>query len=126
MRAFFTAICIGLEGCDRMTPNTGLDNFERKTKLGVQTQREFRIEGVVMDTVVESKATLKTPAYAAKSAKSPLAPFTIERRTPRPHDVLIDILYCGVCHSDIHQARDEMGWIDLSHGPGPRDHRQGR
>ena len=60
-----------------------------------------------MDTVVESKATLKTPAYAAKSAKSPLAPFTIERRTPRPHDVLIDILYCGVCHSDIHQARDE-------------------
>ena len=58
-----------------------------------------------MDTVVESKATLKTPAYAAKSAKSPPAPFTIERRTPRPHDVLIDILYCGVCHSDIHQPR---------------------
>ena len=109
MRAFFTAICIGLEGCDRMTPNTGLDNFERKTKLGVHTQSEFRIEGVVMDTVVESKATLKTPAYAAKSAKSPLAPFTIERRTPHPHDVLIDTLYCGVCHSDIHQARDEWG-----------------
>jgi alcohol dehydrogenase (NADP+) len=62
-----------------------------------------------MDTVVESKANLKTPAYAAKSAKSPLAPFSIERRTPRPHDVLIDILYCGVCHSDIHQARDEWG-----------------
>jgi len=68
MRAFFTAICIGLEGCDRMTPNTGLGNFERKTKLGVHTQSEFRIEGVVMDTVVESKATLKTPAYAAKLA----------------------------------------------------------
>jgi uncharacterized zinc-type alcohol dehydrogenase-like protein len=33
----------------------------------------------------------------------------LERRTPRPHDVLIDILYCGVCHSDIHQARDEWG-----------------
>jgi alcohol dehydrogenase (NADP+) len=62
-----------------------------------------------MDTIVESKTILKTAAYAAQSAKSPLAPFTIERRSPRPHDVLIDILYCGVCHSDIHQARDEWG-----------------
>ncbi len=52
-----------------------------------------------MDAIVESKVILKTAAYAAQSAKSPLAPFTIERRTPRPHDVLIDILYCGVCHS---------------------------
>jgi uncharacterized zinc-type alcohol dehydrogenase-like protein len=50
---------------------------------------------------------LKTPAYAAKSATSPVAPFSIERREPGPHDVLIDILYCGVCHSDIHQARNE-------------------
>src|ERR1700736_2711957 len=40
---------------------------------------------------------------------SPLAPFSIERRTPRPHDVLLEILFCGVCHSDIHQARDEWG-----------------
>ncbi|MGD1156518.1 MAG: NAD(P)-dependent alcohol dehydrogenase [Terriglobia bacterium] len=52
---------------------------------------------------------LKTPAYAAASAKAPLAPFSIERREPGPHDVLIDILYCGVCHSDIHQARGEWG-----------------
>jgi alcohol dehydrogenase (NADP+) len=62
-----------------------------------------------MDTAVESKATLKTPAYAAQSAKSPLAPYTIARRKPRRHEVLIDILYCGVCHSDIHQARDDWG-----------------
>jgi len=62
-----------------------------------------------MDTLVESKAVVKTPAYAAQSAKSPLAPWSIERRKPRAHDVLIDILYCGVCHSDIHQARDEWG-----------------
>lgn len=55
----------------------------------------------------EKKKTLKTPAYAAQSATSPVAPFTIERREPGPHDVLIDILYCGVCHSDIHQARNE-------------------
>jgi uncharacterized zinc-type alcohol dehydrogenase-like protein len=58
---------------------------------------------------VESEATLKTPAYAAQSAKSPLAPFTIERRKPRSHEVLIEILYCGICHSDIHQARDDWG-----------------
>ena len=50
-----------------------------------------------------------TPAYAAQTAKAPLAPFTIERRAPRADDVVIDILYCGVCHSDIHQARDEWG-----------------
>jgi uncharacterized zinc-type alcohol dehydrogenase-like protein len=52
---------------------------------------------------------LKTPAYAALSAASALAPLAIERREPGPHDVLIDILYCGVCHSDVHQARDEWG-----------------
>lgn len=46
-------------------------------------------------------------AYAAPSATSPLAPVEIERREPGPHDVEIDILYCGVCHSDLHQARDE-------------------
>ena len=62
-----------------------------------------------MDTLVESKAVVKTPAYAAQSAKSPLASWSIERRKPRAHEVLIDILYCGVCHSDIHQARDEWG-----------------
>ncbi|GFE62653.1 NAD(P)-dependent alcohol dehydrogenase [Geobacter sp. AOG2] len=52
---------------------------------------------------------LKTPAYAAASPTTPLAPFAVERREPGPHDVLIDILYCGVCHSDIHQVRDEWG-----------------
>lgn len=48
-------------------------------------------------------------SYAAATAKSPLAPFNFDRREVGPHDVLIDILYCGVCHSDIHQARDEWG-----------------
>ena len=52
---------------------------------------------------------LKTPAYAAADPKAALAPLTIDRREPGPRDVLIDILYCGVCHSDIHQARDEWG-----------------
>ena len=50
---------------------------------------------------------IKTPAYAAVVARAPLAPSFIERREPGPHDVLIEILYCGVCHSDIHQVRDE-------------------
>jgi uncharacterized zinc-type alcohol dehydrogenase-like protein len=63
----------------------------------------------VMDTPVQSSATLKTPAYAAQSATAALAPWSINRREPGPHDVLIDILYCGVCHSDLHQARDEWG-----------------
>ncbi|BBP75655.1 NAD(P)-dependent alcohol dehydrogenase [Pseudomonas gingeri NCPPB 3146 = LMG 5327] len=47
--------------------------------------------------------------YAAQSATTPLAPMTFQRRAPRPDDVAIEILYCGVCHSDIHQARNEWG-----------------
>lgn len=46
-------------------------------------------------------------AYAAQSATTPLAAFPIERRSLRPQDVSIDILFCGVCHSDLHQARNE-------------------
>ncbi|MEN9846072.1 MAG: hypothetical protein RIS36_1219 [Pseudomonadota bacterium] len=52
---------------------------------------------------------LPTKAYAALAATSPLAPFDFNRRNPGQHDVLIQILYCGVCHSDIHQARGEWG-----------------
>jgi alcohol dehydrogenase (NADP+) len=48
-----------------------------------------------------------TKAYAAQSAATPLKPFAIRRRDPRPTDVQIDILFCGVCHSDLHQARNE-------------------
>lgn len=47
--------------------------------------------------------------YAAQTPTAPLAPMTFNRRAPRPDDVVIDILYCGVCHSDIHQARNEWG-----------------
>jgi uncharacterized zinc-type alcohol dehydrogenase-like protein len=48
-------------------------------------------------------------AYAAQSPTTPLAPFDFDRRDVGPHDVQVEILYCGVCHSDIHQARDEWG-----------------
>jgi len=52
---------------------------------------------------------IKTAAYAAQNATSAIAPFSIERREPLENDVLIDILYCGICHSDIHQVRNEWG-----------------
>lgn len=48
-------------------------------------------------------------AYAAQTKTSPLTPFNFERRDVGAHDVQIEILYCGVCHSDIHQVRDEWG-----------------
>jgi len=51
----------------------------------------------------------KTLAYAAQSAKSPLGQSNIERREVGPRDVAIDIMYCGVCHSDLHIARNEWG-----------------
>ncbi|MNR89821.1 NADP-dependent alcohol dehydrogenase C 2 [compost metagenome] len=61
---------------------------------------------------------IPTPAYAAPEAKAPLAPTVIERREPGPHDVLIDIRYCGVCHSDLHQVQDEWGGARYPMVPG--------
>jgi len=48
-------------------------------------------------------------AYAATSATTPLGPFQFERRAVGPHDVQIEIAYCGICHSDLHQVRNEWG-----------------
>ncbi len=50
---------------------------------------------------------LNIRGYAAQSASTPLAPLRFERRDPRADDVVVDILYCGVCHSDLHTARNE-------------------
>ncbi|MCB9073302.1 MAG: NAD(P)-dependent alcohol dehydrogenase [Bdellovibrionaceae bacterium] len=52
---------------------------------------------------------IQAKGYAATSAISPLQPFTFERRDPRADDVVIEILYSGICHSDIHTARSEWG-----------------
>ena len=52
---------------------------------------------------------IATKGYAAQNAQSAPAPFAFERRDLRPHDVQFDIMFCGVCHSDIHQVRDEWG-----------------
>lgn len=60
----------------------------------------------------------KTQAYAAQSAMTPLAPMQIARRAMGAKDVAIDILYCGVCHSDIHQARNEWGGSQYPMVPG--------
>ena len=52
---------------------------------------------------------IPTKSYAAQNAGDTLAPFNFERRNPGPHDVEIDILYCGVCHTDIHFVNNDWG-----------------
>lgn len=61
---------------------------------------------------------MQTKAFAAQSATTPLAETVIDRREPGPKDVLIDILYCGVCHSDLHTARGEWGGVKFPSVPG--------
>lgn len=56
-----------------------------------------------------TKTAIKTKAYAAVSAGAEVKPHEIERREPGPYDVLIDIKFCGVCHSDVHQVKDDWG-----------------
>ena len=56
--------------------------------------------------------------YAAASPTTPLAPFSFERRTPGAQDVALDILFCGVCHSDLHTARNEWGGTVYPSVPG--------
>jgi len=51
----------------------------------------------------------KIKAFAAQDAESTLGPWNLERRSPGPNDIQLDILYCGVCHSDLHQIRNEWG-----------------
>lgn len=66
----------------------------------------------------EAIKMMKTLGYATHSPTGALKPFTFERREPRPEDVVIDILYCGICHSDIHSARNEWGWTQYLFVPG--------
>ena len=71
--------------------------------------RENPAAGSTTAVLAEESAGLRVAGYAAPAVKAPLRPFTFDRRAPGPKDILVDILYCGVCHSDIHQARDEWG-----------------
>jgi uncharacterized zinc-type alcohol dehydrogenase-like protein len=52
---------------------------------------------------------ISTSGFAAQAPDQPLGPFTFDRREPGPDDVVIDIMFCGVCHSDLHTARNEWG-----------------
>ncbi|CAM3055836.1 NAD(P)-dependent alcohol dehydrogenase [Corallococcus sp. ZKHCc1 1396] len=61
---------------------------------------------------------LTVNAYAATSATAPLGPTTIERRELGPRDVLVEIKFCGICHSDIHTVRDEWGGATYPLVPG--------
>ncbi|MHB2026663.1 MAG: NAD(P)-dependent alcohol dehydrogenase [Elusimicrobiota bacterium] len=60
----------------------------------------------------------RAKSYAAKKSGSPLEPFSFERRNVGPKDVRIDIAYCGICHSDLHQALDEWGGASFPMVPG--------
>lgn len=62
--------------------------------------------------------TFVCTGYAASAADKPLGPFSFDRRTPTDEDVEIDILYCGVCHSDLHMARNEWGGTTFPIVPG--------
>jgi alcohol dehydrogenase (NADP+) len=57
--------------------------------------------------VVQKTQTFPAKAFAARGATTPLSPFAFQRRQPGPQDLQIEILFCGVCHSDLHQSRDE-------------------
>ncbi|MDO3564229.1 NAD(P)-dependent alcohol dehydrogenase [Ralstonia pseudosolanacearum] len=61
---------------------------------------------------------MNASGYAASSATDALAPFAFERRQPRPDDVVIDVLFCGVCHTDLHLARNHGGFTTYPIVPG--------
>lgn len=62
--------------------------------------------------------SLPTCGYAATSTTAPLTPFTFARRALRDNDIAMEVLYCGVCHSDLHQARNDWGWSQYPMVPG--------
>ena len=71
------------------------------------------VDVLTSERPVQRQGRIKTTGYAAHSSTSSLQPFSFERRKPRPQDVQIDILYCGVCHSDLHTARNE--WTNTTY-----------
>ena len=65
-----------------------------------------------------SNVTYNAIGYAAKTASAPLTPMQFNRRAPRPDDVAIEVMYCGVCHSDIHQVHNDWGFAVYPVMPG--------
>src|SRR5829696_6303541 len=63
---------------------------------------------LAIDAEMENNLIVKNiKAFGTEAAEAPLKPLNIQRRSVTPHDVQIEILYCGVCHSDLHTARNE-------------------
>jgi alcohol dehydrogenase (NADP+) len=83
----------------------------KKVKIGIAgfelEEREMSEAGQQTAKSSEKTRTSTAKAFAARSATSGMAPFSLERRSPGPEDIQIEILYCGVCHSDLHQVRNE-------------------
>jgi len=71
------------------------------------------VDVLTRERTVEQHGRTKTTGYAAHSSTSPLQPFSFERRNPGPLDVQIEILFCGVCHSDLHTALNE--WTNTTY-----------
>src|SRR3954452_4985945 len=61
---------------------------------------------------------MRTYGFAATDAAQPLAPFAFERREPRANDVVMEVLYCGICHTDLHQSRNDWGFSRYPVVPG--------
>jgi len=66
-----------------------------------------KTQATLAEAAAVAAETYEARAFAASGASSGLAPATIRRRAPRPQDVQLDVLFCGVCHSDLHQVRNE-------------------
>jgi uncharacterized zinc-type alcohol dehydrogenase-like protein len=71
-----------------------------------------------MNGFLERNTVMKNIGYAAQSTTSPLGPHIFEQRDLRPNDVRMEVLYCGVCHSDLHMSRDDWGWSTFPLIPG--------
>jgi alcohol dehydrogenase (NADP+) len=76
-----------------------------------ETTKMSEATGQVATKAERKQETFAARAWAAHGPHAPLAAHSIRRRAPRPQDVQIEILYCGVCHSDLHQVRNE--WKDV-------------
>src|SRR6516165_578203 len=81
--------------------------------MNLKSWHDFLFCGTLTSLCCGVNSTLKgkfmrtTKAYAALTATSPLGPFTFQYRDPGANEIEIQILYCGICHSDVHQARNE-------------------
>ena len=87
--------------------------YSESRGYGVTQSRSEVRSGDIFDIRIslrdEEDLMFSTKGYATHGAHEPLKPFSFERRDPMPGDVQIEILFCGVCHSDLHIARNEWG-----------------